>query len=248
MNSFKKENFLSKNKILNGWIHIDSTLTAKIMASKKFNSITIDLQHGMLSFDKCKDVIQILSNYNIFPIVRVPSNEIGIINKVLDAGAYGIICPLINTNDECKRFLNACYYPPLGIRSFGPTVVASDNKNYFFESNSNILSIIMIETKESVINLSDILLNKNLDMLYIGPYDLSINFGFSPEDVYENKKMLDTYNEILNKAKEKNKKVAIHCSGAEIGNFFLNMGFDMVTISTDLNILSKGILKELESL
>ena len=138
MNSFKKDNFLSKKKILNGWIHIDSTLTAKIMASKKFNSITIDLQHGMLSFDKCKDVIQILSNYNIFPIVRVPSNEIGIINKVLDAGAYGIICPLINTNNECKKFLNACYYPPLGIRSFGPTVGASDNKNYFFESNSNI--------------------------------------------------------------------------------------------------------------
>ncbi len=244
----KKKNFLSKKKIINGWIHIDSITTAKVMASNKFNSITIDLQHGMFSFEKCRDIIQVIALYNVFTIVRVPTNDIGIINKVIDAGAYGVICPLVNTNEDCKKFLNACYYPPIGNRSFGPTLASIDSKDYFAQSNSEIMSAIMIETKESVNNIDEILLNKSLDMLYIGPYDLSISYGTSPEKVFKTKKMLDLYFRLLKKAKIFKKKIAIHCSDAQTASFFLKNGFDMVTIATDLSILNKGIAQELDLL
>ena len=117
-----------------------------------------------------------------------PSNDIGIINKVLDAGAFGVICPLINNKIDVEKFTNACFYPPKGNRSFGPTLVNIDHNNYFDKGNEDILSISMIETKESVDNLNDILENKILDMVYVGPYDLSISHGFKPDKVFVEKK------------------------------------------------------------
>ena len=98
--SISKRIFTKRKKIINGWIYIDSISSAKIVAKAGFDAITIDLQHGMFSFEKCRDIIQGIEKYKVFPIVRVPSNDIGIINKVLDAGAFGVICPLINNKTD----------------------------------------------------------------------------------------------------------------------------------------------------
>ena len=247
-NKLYKKKLFSKKKIINGWIHIDSISSTKIITSKSFNSLTVDLQHGMLNFETCKDIIQIIAMHSIFPIVRVPSNEIGIINKCLDAGAMGIICPLINNKQDSIKFTNSCYYPLKGIRSFGPTIASIGDKKYFEKSNSEIFTGAMIETKESVVNLNEILENKNLDLVYIGPYDLSISYGVNPNKVFDTKEMINLYLHILKLAKLKKKKVAIHCSGADTASFFLKKGFDMVTVSTDLNLLSKAITEELEKL
>ena len=106
----------------------------------------------------------------------------------------------------------------------------------------------MVETRESVNNLHDILENKSLDMIYVGPYDLSISHGFKPDKVFVEKKMLNIYKQVLKIAKNFGKKTAIHCSGPDTGRFFLKMGFDMVTISTDLNIFKKAIYEELKKM
>ena len=246
--SISKKIFIKKKKIINAWIHIDSISSAKIIAKAGFDAITIDLQHGMFSFEKCRDIIQVIEKYKVFPIVRVPTNDIGIINKVLDAGAYGVICPLINDIMDVEKFTDACFYPPKGNRSFGPTLVNIDKDNYFEKSNKEVLSISMVETRESVNNLNNILENKSLDMIYVGPYDLSISHGFKPDKVFIEKKMLNIYKQVLKIAKNFGKKTAIHCSGPDTGRFFLKMGFDMVTISTDLNLLKKVIDVELKKM
>lgn len=243
--SISKKLFTKKKKIINGWIHIDSITSAKILAKAGFDSITIDLQHGMFSFEKCRDIIQVIEKYDIFTIVRVPFNDMGIINKVLDVGAFGVICPLINNKADVEKFTNSCFYPPKGYRSFGPTLVNIDQSNYYEKCNQEILSISMIETRESVDNLYNILENDNLDMIYVGPYDLSISYGFKPGKVFIEKKMINKYKKILKIAKKFRKKTAIHCSGPDTGSFFLKMGFDMVTISTDLNILKEALAVEL---
>ena len=245
LNKIKKSDFLKSNKLINGWVLSECSATAEILGSSKFNSITIDLQHGMIDFAKCKLILQILSKYNIFPIVRVPSNEIGIINKCLDAGAKGIICPLINNKKECFDFTNNCYYPPKGVRSFGPTIANINDRTYFSSSNEEILSLAMIETKESVENLEEILAIDNLDMVYVGPYDLSISYGFTPDKVFDQKIMLNTYDLILNKASKFKKKAAIHCTGGTTAKFFLSKGFTLVTIDTDLSLFKKGLEQEL---
>ena len=243
-----KRKFTQKKNIINGWLHIDSISSAKILAKAGFDSITIDLQHGMFSFEKCRDIIQVIEKYKVFPIVRVPTNDIGIINKVLDAGAYGVICPLINDIMDVEKFTDACFYPPKGNRSFGPTLVNIDKDNYFEKSNKEVLSISMVETRESVNNLNNILENKSLDMIYVGPYDLSISHGIKPDKVFVEKKMLNIYKQVLKIAKKFNKKTAIHCSGPDTASFFLKMGYDMVTISTDLNLLKKVIDVELKKM
>ena len=152
-----KEAFIKTRPIINGWIHSPCTLSAEILGSSNFTSITIDLQHGMLDFNHCRSILQILTKYEVYPIVRVPSNEIGIINKCLDAGARGIICPLINSSEDCRKFIESCFYSPRGIRSFGPTLAGLNDNKYFIASNKEISTMIMLETRESVSNLDDIL-------------------------------------------------------------------------------------------
>ena len=103
----------------------------------------------------------------------------------------------------------------------------------------------MIETKESVENLEEILAIDNLDMVYVGPYDLSISYGFPPDKVFDQKIMLNIYDLILNKASNFKKKAAIHCTGGKTAKFFLNKGFTLVTIDTDLSLFKKGLEQEL---
>ncbi len=240
----KKIEFKRNVPILNGWIHSPCTLSAEVLASSNFTSITVDLQHGMLDFNDCRAILQILSKYNLYPIVRVPSNETDIINKCLDAGAKGIICPLINTREDCERFLQSCFYPPDGIRSFGPTLAGLNEKEYFLKIKSEVTTIIMLETRESVLNLSEILGLKLLDVIYVGPFDLSISHGKSPDEIFKNNEMLKIYKSVLYKIKKANKIAAIHCISAETAITFLKMGFDMVTLSTDMGLLKSAVDKE----
>ena len=243
-----KRKFLKKNTLINAWIHSKSISSAMVLLSFDFDSITIDLQHGMLDIESCINLLQLINLKRKFSIVRVPTNDIGIINKCLDAGAGGIICPLINNKEECKSFLKNCHYPPDGNRSFGPTIASINNEQYFKNRNKEIFSVVMIETKESVENLDQILSQEKLDAIYIGPYDLSISYGVDPSQVYKLSNMLKLYQNILKKARSYEKIVAIHCSGAETASFFANKGFDMVTLSTDLNLLKTGIKKEFNQL
>ena len=244
--SISKDEFLAKKRIVNGWIHSSCTVSAEIMGNADFDSITIDLQHGILDIVECKTLIQVLKKYNVFIIVRVPDNDIGIINKCLDAGANGIICPLIENKDDCLKFLKSCYYPQKGIRSFGPTISNIYDQEYFNKANQTVLPFVMLETKESLKNLDEIMKIEDLELFYIGPFDLSINLGYSFKDVFDNKKMLSLYREILLKAKKYGKKVAIHCSGGKTARYFLENGFDMVTLSTDLNLLRNSIENEMK--
>ena len=243
MNKFKLK---KSTPFINGWIHSPCTLSAEVLASSKFSSITIDLQHGMLDFNDCRHILQILSKYKIYPIVRVPSNKIDIINKCLDAGAKGIICPLINTKEDCEEFLQSCYYPPQGIRSYGPTLAALNNDKYFSSSKNEIMSIIMLETRESVINLNEILKLPLLDTIYVGPFDLSISYGKSPDVIFKSNKMKKIYQEVLTKVKKAQKLAAIHCTSAETAVTFLKMGFDFVTLSTDIGLLKSSLEREQE--
>ena len=106
--------------IVNGWSSIANTFSSEIMAASGFDSITLDMQHGLVVYQKVVEMLQAISAYNITPMVRVPWNDPSMVMKCLDAGAYGIICPMVNTQEECVKFVSACRYAPRGNRSFGP--------------------------------------------------------------------------------------------------------------------------------
>lgn len=105
---------------MNGWLAIPNAYTAELMAAAGWDSITVDLQHGVQDYMSMVACFQAMKAYPVLPMARVPLNEPGVIGKVLDAGAYGVICPMVNTPDEARAFIGACRYPLIGQRSNGP--------------------------------------------------------------------------------------------------------------------------------
>src|SRR5690554_2533342 len=135
----------------------------------------------MIGFDSALPMFQALSATPAIPLARVPVNDGAQIMRLLDAGAYGIICPMISTVDDAARFVSACRYPPKGDRSFGPSRgLLYGGADYYHHADNEILRIGMIETREGLANLDDILSVEGLDGIYIGPNDLSLALGEAP--------------------------------------------------------------------
>ena len=106
---------------INGWLEIPSSFSAEVMSHQGWDSLTIDMQHGAIDNSKVLEMFQAISTTDVVPMARINWNEPGQIMKVLDFGAYGIICPMISNRDQAEKFVQACKYPPEGYRSFGPT-------------------------------------------------------------------------------------------------------------------------------
>ena len=167
---------------INGWLSIPNSFTAESMSKMGWDSLTIDLQHGINDYSTSISMLQAIANSPTIPFARVPWNEPGIIMKMLDAGTCGIIAPMINNKEECERFVSYCYYAPIGQRSFGPMraqlVYGSD---YIQNANSQVVTLAMIETKEAVDNIDEILSVPNLTGVYIGPGDMCSSYGMKPQ-------------------------------------------------------------------
>jgi 4-hydroxy-2-oxoheptanedioate aldolase len=164
--------------VLNGWCSIGSAFSAEAMAHQGWDALTLDGQHGLIGYSEMVAMLQAISTTDVVPIVRVSWNAPGEIMKALDAGAYGIICPMISTRAECEAFVGACRYPPAGYRSFGPLRASIyGGADYASESNGEILTLAMIETAEGLENVEEIAATPGLDGIYIGPSDLSLATG-----------------------------------------------------------------------
>ena len=139
------------NTVLNAWLAIASPFSAELMAHQGFDSVTIDLQHGPVDFQAAVGMLQAISTTPAVPMVRVPWNEPILTAKLLDAGAYGIICPMINSQAEAEALVTACRYPPRGARSFGPNrAVLYGGADYWQHANDEVLIFAMVETRQAV--------------------------------------------------------------------------------------------------
>ena len=239
-----KEAWNNSQTIINGWSSIANTFNAEIMAASGFDSITIDMQHGLVGYQKAVEMLQAISGYNITPMVRVPWNDPSMVMRCLDAGAYGIICPMVNTKEECEKFVTACRYPPKGNRSFGPIRARMyGGDDYFHHANDTLLNFAMIETSEAVDNLDKILSVDELDAVYIGPSDLAVTMGYTP-GTYQ-KEVEDCLIYIVETCKSKNIKTGIHCPDGKTVKERFDMGYDLGTISADAALLTQASKREI---
>src|SRR3990172_9661066 len=155
---------------LGGWLTVPSSVSAEIFAHAGFDWLTIDMQHGLIDYQVAVTMLQAISTTETVPIVRVPWNEPGIIMKALDAGAYGVIIPMVNSRAEAEAAVAACRYPPRGVRSYGPVrAVYYAGAGYFAHADQEVCCIVMLETKEAVENADEILTVPGIDAAYIGP-------------------------------------------------------------------------------
>lgn len=163
------------------WLSIPSSYSAEVVAHQGFDWVCIDMQHGVIDYQVAVTMLQAISTSDATPIVRVPWNETGIIGKMLDAGAMGIIIPMVNSVAEARAAVAACRYAPDGSRSYGPTRVAQyAGTDYFGHANAEVACVPMIETKQALAAVDDILSVPGIDAAYVGPADMSVTLGLPP--------------------------------------------------------------------
>lgn len=227
---------------INGWLSIGNSFTAEIMAAQGYDSVSIDVQHGALDYSVALPMLQAMRASGVVPMARVPWLEPGIIMKVLDAGAYGVICPMVNTPEQAAEFVSYLRYPPAGRRSFGPTRANfSAGANYAAEANGEILALAMVETAEAMQNLDAIAATPGLDGIYVGPADLAFSLHegrLAPAFDREEPEMIDALQAIVAACKRAGKRGALHCGTADYAARAIEWGFDMVTVSGDSRLLA----------
>ena len=225
--------------VVNSWLSIPNSFTAEAFGKMGWDAITVDMQHGQTDYSSSIAMLQALSSSTSTPMVRVPWSEPGIIMRMLDLGVLGIIAPMINTKEDCEKFVSYCYYPPIGQRSFGPMraqlIYGSD---YFTNANENILSFAMIETQQAVDNLDEILSVPNLTGVYIGPADMSSSYGMKPKFDVKEDPVFSNIKLIAKKANAKGKIAGIHNGTTQYAKEMIDLGFKLVTISSDFRSMS----------
>jgi 4-hydroxy-2-oxoheptanedioate aldolase len=226
---------------VNAWLTIPSPWTAEVLAHTGFDAVTIDLQHGLSDYMTSLSMLQAISTSGAVPLVRVPWNDPAIIMRLLDAGAYGVICPMINNRKEAETFVGACRYPPEGYRSYGPTrAVVYAGEDYVSQANGEILTFAMIETAEALRNLDEIAGTRGLDGLYIGPFDLSMSLGHPVLADFENPELLRALDAVADIASKHHLVAGIHAGRPENATRFSGRGFRLITPVNDMALLREG--------
>lgn len=236
-----KEKMLAGDGTTNGWCAFGSSYSAEILGYAGFDSVTVDMQHGMFDFNAVLAMLQALSATPAVPIVRVPWNDTAVIMHVLDAGAYGIICPMVNNRADAERLVAACRYAPVGMRSYGPARgLLYGGPDYFDHANDEIVVLGMIETLEGIKNLDEILATAGLDGVYIGPNDLALVLGARAGTDLTDKRCVDAIAHILARARHHNKLAGIFCASGDVGSIRRKQGFTMVTLSHEGSYLTQA--------
>lgn len=163
------------------WLTISSSFAAEAIAHQGFDWVCIDMQHGIIDFQAAAEMLQAISTSRAMPFVRAPWNDTSAIGRVLDAGAMGVIVPMVNSAAEARAAVAACRYFPAGVRSYGPTRAALyAGAGYFAGADDEVACIPMIETKQALERLDEILDVAGIDAVYVGPADMSITLGLPP--------------------------------------------------------------------
>lgn len=228
--------------VLNGWLSIGNSFTAEIMSQQGYDSMTVDQQHGFLGYDALAPMLQAMKASPVTPMVRVPWLSPGDIMKALDAGALGIICPMINSAEEAAQLVSCIRYPPHGQRSMGPTrAVFAHGADYGTWADQDVIALAMIETAEGMKNLAEIVRTPGLDGVYIGPADLTLGLtgrkypsGFDREEP----EMVEAIREILARAHEAGIRACLHCGTSAYAAKAISWGFDLVTLLNDVRLLA----------
>ena len=226
---------------VNGWLAIANSFSAETMAHQGWDSLTIDLQHGVVDYQAMIPMLQAISTTPTVPVVRVPWLEPGILMKTLDAGAYGVICPMVNTREDAQNLVAWTHYAPRGTRSFGPVrALLYGGADYPQHANDTIVTFAMIETAKALDNLDDILSVEGLDAIYVGPSDLSLALGCTPTFDDVDPKAAQAIDHILERAKAHGVVAGIHNGSAEAALKRIAKGFQFVTISSDARLIAAG--------
>jgi len=236
-----KRTLESGGRGVNAWCSISSSYVAEVIAHLGFDSVTIDLQHGVGDYATAFAMLQAISTGSAMPMVRVPWNDPALLMKLLDAGAMGVICPMINSAADARQFVGACRYPPLGYRSFGPNrAIQYAGMDYWRTANWEVLLLAMVETRQGVENLDEILAVEGLDGIYVGPGDLSLSYGTDPCMRPTDPVVVEAIARIQERTSASGLIPTIHTDGPATARERYAQGYRLVTLQSDVRYMVNG--------
>lgn len=247
-----KEIWKNNRAVFCGWLHIPNTWSAELMANAGWDSVAVDMQHGLHSMETAMQMMQAISTTDAVPLARANWNQAGDIMRLLDMGAEGIICPMINTKEDCKNFVGACRYPPLGYRSFGPTrqrIYAG--ADYGDHSNEETLAIAMVETKEAVENIEGICEVNSLDGIFIGSGDLRLSLTGTNKKTDDGGIFENAVDKILACCHKNDIIPGVWVPNIEQAQIMIHKGFRFIALQSDsmmLQAVSTKLSQELKEL
>ena len=245
-----RENTLKKiwargEAAVNGWLSIPSAFSAEVMAHQGFDSLTVDMQHGVVDYQVAVTMLQGISTTPVIPLARVPWNDPARLMKILDAGVYGVICPMVNTREQAEALVQACKYPPRGYRSWGPVRASIyAGADYGDRANQDLIVMPMIETAEALKNLDDILTVPGVDAIYVGPSDLSLALGCKPRLDQTDAPVVEAQQQIVEACKRHGVIAGIHNATAAYALKMVAAGYQFVTLASDNRFLAAKAAEE----
>lgn len=225
----------------NYWMAAPSVSALQALEGLGYDSVLFDMQHTALELGDIHALLAAMDRGIGTPLVRVPWNDPIHIQRVLDFGAGGVVCPMVNTRADAEAFVGACRYPPAGWRSFGPFRAAGaygGREAYFEVANDEIVTIAQIETMEALHNLGEIVTTPGLDAVMVGPGDLSVSAGRGPMVDYADATVAGWHRSIADGAHEAGgKAMMLAMSGSEDEiELIAGWGADLISLSNDLTL------------
>lgn len=223
------------------WCSIPSSFSAEGAARLGYDYACVDMQHGVIGYSDMVPMLQAISSSRTVPIVRVAWPEPWLMMKALDAGALGVVVPLIESREQAARAVAACRYPPVGTRSFGPTRAAIAHETADPDDLASVACILMIETESALENLDEIATTPGVDALYIGPSDLAMAMGLPPRPTEPIQEHEDEIERIRKVCERHGVTAGIHCASGAQARARLDQGFKMVTVASDLVMMTSSL-------
>ena len=239
-----------KSEVLAGtFLNLGSAAAVEIATSMGYDWLLIDLEHGSGSFAELRSQLIAAHTGPTPPIVRIPSVDADIVKFVMDSGAAGIMFPFVGSVELARLAVDAMKYPPQGKRGVAGIIRATDYgrdwKQYFAEANANSLVVVQIETPEAVSIADEIAAVPGVDVLFVGPLDLSVNLG-KPND-FTTLEFNDVLRHVI-EACRRNGKVAGILSRPELVKQHREMGFQFLALGSDTGSVLSGLQQSLSAI
>ena len=242
-----KKDLSSQKVTIGSWLTIGDVSLAEIMAKSGFSWLTVDMEHSAITLAQAQELIRVVELLGVVPLVRVGENNPNLIKRVMDAGAHGVIVPMVNTKEDAIRAVSAVKYPLLGKRGVGLARAQGyglDFQGYKDWVNEGSIVIVQIEHIDAINNLEQILEVKGVDASIIGPYDLSASLGYPGE--FARKEVVDAIKVYLDVCNKLGKSAGFHSvpATAEKVNEKIAEGFKLMGFSLDTLFLAEKIKEE----
>jgi 4-hydroxy-2-oxoheptanedioate aldolase len=243
-----RDEWRAQRNTTNAWLTVPDAFIAEIAARAGFGSVCIDMQHGLIDYASVLSMLQAAQASGTPTLVRAPWNEPSILMRLLDAGADGVIVPMVETAAEAERAVAACRYPPRGHRSFGPTRAGLIADGPYFEhGDETALVFVMVESVSALNELDAILDTPMLDGVYVGPADLSLSMGHPPESDSERPDHQAAIRRVVAACHDRGQAVGLHTGGPTFAMQATSWGVDFVTIATDASCLKAEFGRRLDA-